>query len=421
MNELEELVGRAAAEQFPEAYFVGGCVRDALLREPVRDLDLVVQGDPEAFGRSLARQVGGHFFWLREQDRVARVILSRTDLAQQHVDLLSLTGTLEADLRIRDLTVNAMAVSAEDGLRSGRIIDPLGGMADLAARRLRLCRPDACEADPLRVLRALRFRLRLTLSVDDQTWALLAAAAPKLSRISAERIRDELFLILQAGGYRAALGEAADLGVFAALWPTAESPDAGRLVATLEALDGRLEAAPGEVGRLMIATPTAPRRRVDVLRVSALARTCGVDGEQAVRSLALSGAERALVLGALRGAPEMERLSSAPPATGRRIYRALQAADPARVDAVLLAGVEVPGLLALAADSELRPAQPLVTGRDVMRGLRLPAGPHIGEILQEIEEARADGDVESAESAVQWARRWWVKKQAEENAGEVGP
>src|SRR4051794_29724980 len=134
------------------AWVVGGSVRDRLLgrRGADEDIDVVLEGDARAAARRIARAAGGAAFELSDVFGGWRVV--GPGQAWQ-VDLQPLQGgTLDADLAARDLTVNAMA----EPLRGGELIDPHGGRADLAARRLRMVSAGAVGADPPRVLRPPR-------------------------------------------------------------------------------------------------------------------------------------------------------------------------------------------------------------------------------------------------------------------------
>ncbi len=104
MNVLERVIS-FIADQNVEAYFVGGLVRDELLGRVVkRDLDLAIDGDAAELARAFADQNGGAFYLMDEEHNVARVILDDT-----YVDFAQLRGTLREDLATRDFTINAMA------------------------------------------------------------------------------------------------------------------------------------------------------------------------------------------------------------------------------------------------------------------------------------------------------------------------
>jgi tRNA nucleotidyltransferase (CCA-adding enzyme) len=144
-----------------EIYLVGGAVRDALLGVPVRERDWVVVGStPEEMLRLGYRQVGRDFPVFLHPQTNAEYALARTErkVGPGHTGFVCHAGpevTLEEDLKRRDLTINAMA-QADDGT----LIDPWGGAADLAARRLRHV-SDAFVEDPLRVFRVARFAAQL--------------------------------------------------------------------------------------------------------------------------------------------------------------------------------------------------------------------------------------------------------------------
>ena len=179
------------------AWLVGGAVRDLVIGRPLRDLDLALPGGSSAAARRLADRLGGAFVALGEPHGMARVVLPGAPAL--HVDLADLRGpSLEADLLGRDVTINALAVDL-GALLDGpaEVQDPTGGLDDLAARRLRACRPAAFVDDPVRVLRILRLGHELEFTVDPETESLGRAAAPGLSSVAAERIRDELTRLLR--------------------------------------------------------------------------------------------------------------------------------------------------------------------------------------------------------------------------------
>jgi len=156
-----------------QIYCVGGAVRDELLGRPVTDRDWVVTGaTPEQMAALGFRPVGRDFPVFLHPDTHEEYALARTERKtargyrgfQIHS---SPEVTLEDDLRRRDLTINAIARTAD-----GALIDPWGGQDDLRARRLRHV-SDAFAEDPVRILRLARFAARLPeFSVAPETLAL---------------------------------------------------------------------------------------------------------------------------------------------------------------------------------------------------------------------------------------------------------
>ena len=200
-----------------QAYVVGGFVRDALLGRGCHDIDLSFAGDPLEVGRELADAFGGHYFPLAEEQHVARVLLTERKV---HIDLMPLSAEIEADLAERDFTIDAMAVPlAEAGSGRGTVIDPAGGLADLRGRVVRVVREDAFRQDALRPLRGARLAVELGFAVEAQTATLIAAYAPQLPTVSAERRRDELMRIMATPRAGEGLRLLDDLGLLERLVP----------------------------------------------------------------------------------------------------------------------------------------------------------------------------------------------------------
>jgi len=252
-----------------EAYFVGGCVRDWLMGRPLKDIDLVIAGDPWRVGQTLADRLGAHLFWLRQEQGVARVLRPGREVFQ--VDLSPLRLPIEADLQARDFTVNAMGVPLAAGLRDGApLLDPTGGREDLRHRLLRLVGPETLARDPLRLMRAVRLSEELRFQLEPETEARVRAAAPSLAAVSPERVRDELFLMLAGRHAARALGRLRAFGLLAIFLPEAAALPAQRwsaVVARVRRLHAMLHSRslPGPVRRRMRQLVTAPRPRQSLL------------------------------------------------------------------------------------------------------------------------------------------------------------
>ncbi|MGA2925121.1 MAG: HDIG domain-containing metalloprotein, partial [Solirubrobacteraceae bacterium] len=204
---------RALSALAPAGWLVGGAVRDRLLGRPTADFDVAVAGDARALARLVARAIDAHAFKLSEGFGGWRVIAR--DRSWQ-VDLLPLNGrTIEDDLAQRDLTINAIA----EPLGGGGHVDPFGGRADLAARRLRMVSAGAFAADPLRTLRLPRLVCELGFAVEPETAALASASAGALTGVAVERVFAELRRIIAADRALDGLELMDTLGVTAAVLP----------------------------------------------------------------------------------------------------------------------------------------------------------------------------------------------------------
>jgi tRNA nucleotidyltransferase (CCA-adding enzyme) len=205
-------------------YLVGGAVRDRLLGRPVGERDWVVVGaTPGALVDLGYRQVGRGFPVFLHPETGEEYALARTESKtgpgyRGFVVKADPAVTLEEDLARRDLTVNAMA---EDD--TGRVIDPWGGQADLAARLLRHVSPAFAE-DPVRILRVARFAARfapLGFSVHPDTLGLMRAmvAAGEADALVAERVWQETARALGEPRPDVFVATLRDCGALAVLFP----------------------------------------------------------------------------------------------------------------------------------------------------------------------------------------------------------
>ena len=180
-----------------DTYLVGGAIRDRMLGITGSDRDYVVTGaTPEQMQALGYQPVGKHFPVFLHPESKAEYALARTERKQGrgHQGFVFHTGadvTIEDDLLRRDLTVNAMAETAD-----GKLIDPCNGRQDLENRLLRHVSPAFAE-DPLRVLRVARFAAKLApfgFTLADETLQLMRqiSSSGELQTLSAERIWQEL-------------------------------------------------------------------------------------------------------------------------------------------------------------------------------------------------------------------------------------
>ena len=179
-----------------EARYVGGCVRDTLLRRPIHDWDIASQALPEDVLRLFPHCVPTglkHGTVTVLLDGVsAEVTTYRLDGAYhdgRHPDGVRFVRSLADDLARRDFTINAMAWDERTGL-----IDPFDGAGDIKRRRIRCVGvpSERFGEDALRILRALRFAARFGFAVEEETAAAIHAQRGLLREIAAERVFEEL-------------------------------------------------------------------------------------------------------------------------------------------------------------------------------------------------------------------------------------
>lgn len=429
-------------------YIVGGAVRDAWLRRPVRDLDLISAAGGRRLARRIADRWHGDYYPLDEARDVGRALIETAD-GPLVVDVARMRGELEADLRDRDFTLNAMAVDLAGGLNL--LIDPLDGFDDLNAKRLRQCSPTSVTNDPIRALRAVRLSVQLGLRIEPETLAAVRAGAPLLARPSPERVRDELFALFGLARPAVGLRLLRELGLLEIPMPSIHSlaPELWRqTLLRVEALSGlwqtispaRTEstAAQFALGMVVMAldryraglqahlgqTGSTGRSQRALLMfagvMSALSNSPALNTASALR---LSGAETDWLERVMRAWPVAQSLRQPAPLDQHRYWRAAGAAG---IDGVLLALAETlaaqPGALDQDAwvrqletarslleawfdrRAEIVEPPPLLTGTDVMQVLQLRPGPQVGQLLDALREAQVRGEISSADDALRLAR-----------------
>jgi putative nucleotidyltransferase with HDIG domain len=214
----EGLRAARAALADGRAWLVGGAVRDRELGRQATDFDVIVDGDPEQAARSVARAAGRAACFELSRDFGAWRVVARDSSWQLDVEQLR-GGDLAADLALRDFTVNAIA----EPIAGGPPIDPLGGLTDLAAGRLRMVAEGAFTADPLRVLRLVRTVVELGLEPDADTLAAATSHAGELSAVSPERVFAELNRIIASDDASGGFELMARLGAGAVVLPELEA------------------------------------------------------------------------------------------------------------------------------------------------------------------------------------------------------
>ena len=198
-------------------YLVGGAVRNALLNQPMNDLDFAVPSGVEKVARLVSRELKTDIYPLDQARESYRLILHLPEDKVQYLDFSRMRGAdIDSDLLARDLTINAMAININD---PQKLIDPLGGAQDLREKKLKACSSKSIQDDPIRILRAIRFAAEGGYKLEDETRRQLKSNIGLLRSTSPERIRDELFKILNLDQLPVALRALEWLGAFPIIFP----------------------------------------------------------------------------------------------------------------------------------------------------------------------------------------------------------
>ena len=421
---LLRVAGKVGEGMGLPVFAVGGVVRD-LLRDPpagrrFADLDLVVEGDGIAFARRLAEEVGGHltvhsgFGTASIEGALASRVgepsgspIGRVDATSSRREQYEAPGALPdvapaplaEDLRRRDFSVNAMAISLAPSA-FGRLVDPLGGLRDLGARRLRVLHPLSFVEDPTRIFRAARYAARLRFSLDaDSLRALrLAVKIAKYPALSGQRLFAELELLA---------GEP-------------EAQTAFKLLLGWKALklwNISYRSASGIARRLPAATRLlawARKRGIGVdaselYLVALLADQRPAVASAALHRLAVRGEPFARLRAALAARPLAASLE--------RESRLSRIADMARTQpttalaaAWMLGGARARRRLEWFL-SEGRAVRPLLAGEDVV-ALGVPRGPRVGDCLAALRRGRLDGALVTVAQEREFVKEYLSRKEA---------
>jgi putative nucleotidyltransferase with HDIG domain len=458
---LAELAGPARA-----AWIVGGTLREIASGGAAADLDVAVAGGALELGRRLAARLDATFVVL-DGDRGAGRIAARGGGGD--VDLVDLrAATLEGDLRARDFTVNALAAPVGELLRAGvaTIVDETGGLGDLRDRIVRPCGPTAIGDDPVRALRGVRLALRPGWRLHADAEGAIEAAAPLITRVAAERIRDELIGILAQPTAAAGLRTLDRLGVLAALLPESLPMRAAAqpLPHHFDVWEHSLRAVEGVdalVASLDALAPWGPALRVhltedlgggltrrEALKLAALLHDVAKPETRAevggrVRFIGHDtlGARRAAEIArrfrlSRRATQVLERLvgehlrpmhlAQAGVITRRARFRFFLALGDEARDLLLLAladaaaldgaaplavwsgtrGLVARALMAGAEEAAAAAVAPaLLRGEDVMAAFGVAPGPEVGRLLARAREAQALGQVSTRDEALAHLRR----------------
>ena len=425
---------RAALSSEDEAWIVGGAVRDALRGVPPHDVDVVVRGHAARVAHRLAKSLGATVYPLSERFATWRVLVPPgvRDQAQLAgfegliIDVAPLRGSaLLDDLTARDFTVDAIARE----VRSGEVVDPLGGRDDLRAGHLRLCSAEALMADPARVLRLVRLQHEPGLTPVAGVEEAARAAAPRLSSVSGERVEQELTRLLSLP---AAARAVADLDRLAALHVVLPQVAALKGVTQnpyhhLDVFAHTLEAlsyVPGVVEQLGGPAPAA--REVDEAgnvrfwyHDAIGARLVGDVARRLHFSKRFEHYLRLLVRQHLR----LGFLVREQPLSRRALARFRRDVEPYVFEAIVVSLCdrvatrgEKTSLQSIARHFRLArevwegvppPAPRLLSGDDVMAVLGVAPGPAVGRVLRALQDEIEAGEVTTRAQAEQFVRQWW--------------
>lgn len=393
---LARRVAEEAAAQGFGAYLVGGLVRDLLLDAPIKDLDIVIEGRAIPVAERLVSQLGGRIVvhqrfgtakWLLDDPAAPpRGALCVVEDLPSHVDLITARtefyrrptalpeiehASIRQDLHRRDFTINTLALSL-DPAREGQLLDFYGGRADLEAGLIRVLHNLSFVEDPTRILRALRFEQRFDFRIEPRSAELLTASLDLLEQVSPDRLRHELFLILQETRADAMLARLDQMGALQILMPQVrwDQSDARRLQRLREAgMDG-----PADLLAALVWDP-----ELGVARIEQVASRLSLPRAWVARQVALYEVRAAAGTLTAPALPDSE--------LDARLHG--QTAESLELLAILTENQPLRARLRHYLD-HLRPRRLAIDGRAI-RARGLPPGPHYQQLLNRVRAAMLDG------------------------------
>lgn len=409
-------------------YLTGGYLRDRLLGvRPKDELDLTVE-DPVLLLKTLSLAEGESSF-LMDAERDTYRIVAPPRSALRSLDITRLrAGTIEGDLLLRDFTVNAMALDLS--ARGGAVLDPTGGRRDIRRRTLRACTPLAMKDDPLRTLRGVRLAAALGFALEGSTRSLIVKARGGIAGVSPERIRDELFRILDGPAAEGGMRRLLRLRLLAFL-DSAFRPGRAISLTLLRRCGALLGQLPprSATRRVLAAEVQSGVSRRSLLLLAAFLRERGRASGAArlCERLVLGRRARGTLLTALgEGLPPGWDGHTSPP--GREeLLETFHRCDAAIEEVTILGALRLEPAAArdevvrsfLRRYRKMRPVflrPSLLTGKEAMEHFSLTPGPELGELLHRARRAQDLGAFRDVEGALSWARR-----EAPEGGAKKGP
>lgn len=454
----EDEVLNNIASFFPnEVYLVGGAVRDYLTGKPVYDRDLIVTDtDPKGFSIKVAEFFGGKFIPLDEDNKIYRVVLSDK---KNFLDITSaVEGSLEKDIKRRDITINALAVN----IKSADVIDLVSGMDDLENRIIRGIYEKNFVDDPLRILRIFRFYSLTGFNIDSQTLDIAKKHCELILKPAKERIEYELMKLFSGEYAYEAILKMDECGILDKLFPFVKElkqvpPNLHHhldlfhhSVETVRQVQILYENSPKEVKQHLDKVDFGGFSRLAHLKLGCFMHDIGkfscwtieqdsgrhrfikhedVGAKMAVpvlKSLAFSNKQIEYITWIIKKHMYPSAVVSSPDLNEKVMMRYIRRAGDNSVDTILIAqadrlsarGVEITDDIVnenisslnkllnfyLSVKDSLEPLPKLLDGNEVMQILGLAPSKKLGEVMDKLFEAQINGDVLTKDDAVKFVK-----------------
>jgi poly(A) polymerase len=461
-----QLVKALALRRRIPVYLVGGFLRDKLLGRACLDFDFAIKQQAIPFAKEFARRIKGAFVALDDEHGCGRVVKKEKGRSATYDFADFRAGSLTKDLQHRDFTINTFAIAlnklSPDAELSQVLLDPNKGMQDLRAKSIRMTSNATFQEDPLRLLRAFSLRAQLDFRIEAKTLTRVKKERDLIRNVAVERIRDELFKVLETSRAAVTLKAMDRIGLLEKIIPQVTVmyhvrqgtyhhldvwPHSLETVVQLEKLFTQLPAQ-GDEAKYLKETLGGSHSRGALLKLAALLHDIGkpesrkreegrisFHGHERIgkaivrhisRLLKLSTRERFAIEDMTLWHLRPGYLSNFKIPSERAIFRYFRDTREEAASVALLSLADqraTCGPLTTAADQrhhekiclnllqryfakrKEKPFVRLINGDDLIRNLKLTPSPLFAKILAEVEEQQATGKIRSKSEALDLAKK----------------
>lgn len=439
-----------------EGYLVGGMVRDYYLGKKSKDRDIVVK-NAKIFAEKLAENLDAVFITLDSENKIYRLVLKDKE---NYLDISELCGeSIEEDLQRRDFTVNAIAYD----LNKNKFIDVTGGIKDIKNKRIRAIKEDNFIDDPLRILRAFRFKATTGFDIDEDLFKILSKYKHLLSLPAKERIHDEVIKLFGGKYASETLLDMLDTGILELIFPCVKDmlkiPSnthhhldlIHHVIETVRQIEIQYENSGDDIKEHLDKIDFGGYSRINHLKLAGFLHDIGKPSTWTIekngrhrfikhdligakmvvpllRSLKFSNKQIEYMSDMIRNHIYPSSVISAPNADNKVMMRYVRKMGENSIDNIILAKADRLSAQGVAVTKDmteanlngldrllhfyldvkptLKPLPKLIDGIEIMEILQIKQSPILGKIINELHEAQLDGEINSKDEAIEFVKRY---------------
>ncbi|ABG50433.1 Polynucleotide adenylyltransferase region [Trichodesmium erythraeum IMS101] len=395
------------AKMLPQnVYLVGGSVRDALLKRKTTylDLDFIILDQAVSIARNIAKEYQAGFVVLDAERKIARVVFKGTT-----VDFAEIEGnSLKEDLWRRDFTINAIAYNPF----TNELIDLFNALKDLQDGIIRMVKSENLKEDPLRLLRAYRQAAQLGFIISPETQTTIREFAPLITQVATERVQTELGYLLSHPQGMIWIEKAWKNGLLSDYFPAAtENLGIGKKVEiVVEKLQKNWSTLKVELGSGV--RNTVKTSLLAIAKLAILVNSNPQKAEVELMRLKYSNAEIRSTIAVLKSLEKLSEIEVLHMSVREQYFFFQQIGKnfPALAVVAVAKGIsmeEINCLIERYINPDDLVAHPttLLSGNDLITALKLPKGPIVGQLLTEIQIARAEENILTQDEAIKLAQK----------------